>query len=261
MEKILYTGATSGIAKEVIKKIKNKYFIYVGVHTKKQLEIQKEKYKNEPYIQVIKLDLLNNNDINKIKKLDIDILICNAAVGYGGSITEIDINKLRENFEVNVFKNFELIQIVLKKMIKKDKGKIIIMSSLAGIMPLKFIGAYSATKASIIKLTQTLYKEMKMISKNIHISLILPGMYHTGFNQVMLENKYDWMNKKSYFKEEINLIRKKETTFWNLFERKKLNTITKQIIKSIKNNNKFIYTAPITQTLAANIISSHFFIK
>lgn len=135
------------------------------------------------------------------------------------------------------------------------------MSSLAGIMPLKFIGAYSATKASIIKLTQTLYKEMKMISKNIHISLILPGMYHTGFNQVMLENKYDWMNKKSYFKEEINLIRKKETTFWNLFERKKLNTITKQIIKSIKNNNKFIYTAPITQTLAANIISSHFFIK
>lgn len=123
MEKILYTGTTSGTAKEVIKKIKNKYFIYVGVHTKKQLEIQKEKYKNEPYIQVIKLDLLNNNDINKIKKLDIDILICNAAVGYGGSITEIDINKLRENFEVNVFKNFELIQIVLKKMIKKIKEK------------------------------------------------------------------------------------------------------------------------------------------
>ena len=82
------------------------------------------------------------------------------------------MDKVRENFEVNVFSNFEIVQIVIKNMIKKDSGKIIMISSLAGILPLKFLGSYCATKSSIIMLTQVLKKEIKLISKNIKISLI-----------------------------------------------------------------------------------------
>lgn len=255
MERILYTGAASGIAKEVIKKIKHKYYIYVGVHNVKQLKLTKEKYKTEKNIEVLKLDITNKKDLEQIKNINIDILICNAAIGYGGSICEIDIKKVRENFEVNVFSNFKLVQIVLKKMMKKDSGKIIMVSSLAGIMPIKFLGVYSATKASINKLTQSLNKELKLLTKNIKISLVEAGMYKTGFNQVMLENKYEWMQKESYFKQELELIRKKENIFWNLFERKKIKSIVKQIIKSIENDNKFIYSAPISQRIIAKIYS------
>ena len=60
------------------------------------------------------------------------------------------------------------------------------MSSLIGLMPLKFLGVYSATKASIIHLTTTLKEELKLLDTNIKVVLIEPGMYHTGFNQVML---------------------------------------------------------------------------
>jgi len=255
MERILYTGAASGIAKEVIEKIKHKYYIYVGVHNEKQLELTKEKYKTEKNIEVLKLDITNKKDLEQIKNINIDILICNVAIGYGGSICEIDINKVRENFEVNVFSNFKLVQIVLKNMFKKDSGKIIMVSSLAGIMPIKFLGVYSATKASINKLTQSLNKELKLLTKNIKISLVEAGMYKTGFNQVMLENKYEWMQKESYFKQELELIRKKENIFWNLFEKKKMNSIVRQIIKSIENDNKFIYSAPISQRIIAKIYS------
>lgn len=253
MKTILYTGGTSGIAKEVIKKIKQKYYIYITVHNEKQLEITKKIYKNEKNIEIIKLDILNDKDIEKIKQLDIDIFISNIAIGYSGSIIEIDMNKVRETFEVNVFKNFELIQVILKNMIKKEKGKIIIMSSLAGLIPLKFQGAYSASKTSIIKLTQTLKKEMKLINKNIHISLIEPGFYYTGFNQVMFENKYDWMETKSLFQKELETIRKKETLLLRLLEHKNLNSIVKQIIKAINRNDKFIYSAPISQRIISKI--------
>ena len=51
----------------------------------------------------------------KIEGLDIDILVCNAATGEGGSIVEIPMSLVRHNFEVNVFSNFELIQKVLNK--------------------------------------------------------------------------------------------------------------------------------------------------
>ena len=58
MKTILYTGASSGIAKEVIKKLKNDYFIYVTVHNEKQLELVSKKYQNESNIKCLKLCLI-----------------------------------------------------------------------------------------------------------------------------------------------------------------------------------------------------------
>jgi len=251
---ILITGARSGIAAKVINKLKDEnYNIYVTVKDELQLKRIKKIYKNYKNITCLKLDMLNNSDIKKIENLDIDILYSNAAIGYGGSVAEIDINKTKENFEVNVFNNFKLIQIVLKKMIKNNKGKIIITSSIAGILPINFLGSYCATKASINTLSKCLKNELKLINKNIKISLILPGMYHTGFNQVMLENKYN-DSKDSYFKSEIELIRKKENIFFNLFELKKYDSIVNKIYKAIKSDNpKYIYTAPLYQYIFAKI--------
>lgn len=255
MKKILYTGARSGIAINTINKIMNdNYYIYLTVHTDKQLEYIKEKYKNNKNIECFKLDITDKEDKEKLKKLDIDILINNAAIGEGGSLAEIDMDRVRDNFEVNVFSFFEIVQIVLKKMIEKDSGKIIIMSSLASIIPLNFLGSYCGSKASISHMTRILNNEIKLISKNIKIVLIEPGMYHTGFNQVMLDNKYN--NIDSYFNEQIKLIRKKENLIFSLLEKKKYDSIGNKIVKAIKcNNPKFIYRAPFFQSLGTKIYS------
>lgn len=255
MKKILITGARSGIGNALVNSIIDKeYYIYLTVHNGSQLNVVKEKYKGYSNIKCLKLDVTLENDRLKIEKLDIDILVNIAGIGYGGSISEIPMNKVRENFEVNVFSSFELVQIVLKQMIMKKKGKIIIMSSLAGILPLNFLGSYCATKASIIQLTTTLKNELKLLNTNIKIVLIEPGMYHTGFNQVMLENKYDWMKEKSYFENELNLIRKRENLFFGLLEKNKLNSIVKKMVKAIEAENpKFIYRSPFMQVLGAKI--------
>lgn len=254
MKTILYTGASSGIAKEVIKKLKNDYFIYVTVHNEKQLELVSKKYQNESNIKCLKLDITNYKDREQITNLDIDILINNAAIGYGGSISEINMNKVRDNFEVNVFSSFEIVQIVLKQMIKKEKGKIIIMGSLAALIPINFLGVYCATKTSIQKLTISLRNELKIINSNIKIILIEPGLYHTGFNQVMLNNKYDFMEKNSYFEEELNFIRKKENILFNLLEQKNSDSIVDKIVTAVNNPNpKVIYRAPFYQAIGSKI--------
>ena len=125
MKTILMTGARSGIAADVIKKIKTKnYKIYVAVHTDTQCKRIKKIYKNDKNIYCIKLDVTDKENIKKLNKIDVDILISSAAIGDGGSISEIKMDKVRENFEVNMFSNFEIVQIVIKNMIKKDSGKI-----------------------------------------------------------------------------------------------------------------------------------------
>lgn len=256
MKKILVTGARSGIINKVIDKIINDYFIYLTVHTDKELEIVKQKYKDNKNIKCFKLDITNNKDINKIKKLDIDILISNAAIAESGSVAEVKIDKMRENFETNVFSNFKVVQIILKNMIKKGKGKIIMMGSLAGKIPIPFAGTYSATKASIIKLTEALNLELKLLKEKINTVLILPGLYDTGFNKLMFDKKYEFMDIETYFKNQIDLIKKSENIVLKLFEKKNLDSIVNKIVKAIeKENPKFIYSAPISQNIFAKIVS------
>lgn len=248
---ILITGARSGIASSLIDLlIPTKHTIYVSVRTKLQLKRVQEKYKNISNIHCLKLDVTEPMDIEKIDHIRIDCLISNAAIGYGGSISEIDIDKVRETFEVNVFSNFLLVQKVLKQMMVRKTGRIIMISSLAGIVPIPFLGSYCASKASIKKLTECIQLELMYLKTNIKVVLIEPGFYHTGFNQVMFENKNI---KSSYFQEEIDLIQKQEK-FLTLLEQKNLNTIGKKIKKAIfMKQPKTIYRAPFYQAIIAKI--------
>lgn len=257
--KVLITGAASGIGLEVANKLFLKgHEVIITTHTIKQANFLRKKINKK--FKIMKLDITKESDRKKVKNLNIDVLVNHAGIGMGGSISEIPMEKVRENFEVNVFSSFELMQIVLKQMINKGSGKIFITSSLLGIVPMRFLGVYSATKASIISLATALRSELKLIKSNINISLIEPGAYHTGFNQVMLENKYSWMEKKSYFKEYLDEIREKENKIFKFIEKKNLDSITNKIVEAVESENpKFIIRAPILQVIGIKLYA--FFTK
>ena len=253
LKKVLYTGAASGIAARVIEKIKNDYFIYVTVHNSMELKRVKEKYKNEQNIICFKLDITNDLDLETVKKLDIDILINNAAISNGGSIINMDLNLLEQVFETNVFGTFKLTQIVIQNMLKKGSGKIINMSSLAGLVPISFIGPYSASKASITNLSIVLQKELSLINDKIRIIIIEPGVYKTGFNEYMFLNKYN-DNFKEYFDDVIYKIKSKEVFIQNYIELKNYKSIVNKIVKAINSDNqKTIYKAPLIEAILAKI--------
>ncbi len=139
-------------------------------------------------------------------------------------------------------------------MLKKKTGKIINMASLAGLIPIPYLGSYCATKASIIKMTEALALELKDIKTDIQVCLIEPGLYYTGFNQVMLENKYTWMQLDSYFQNQISKIQKRENLVCSILEKKSLNSIVNQILKAIEANKvKLIYRAPMFQVIGAKL--------
>lgn len=257
MKKILFTGSRSGIAKATIDRLKNmEYYIYATVENEKQMEAMNRIYKEDDNVESFVLDITKKEDQEKIKSLDIDILVCNAAIGYGGSLAEMNVNLIRDTYEVNVFSSLELIQTVLKSMIRKKYGKIIIMSSLAGIYPIRFIGGYSSSKASLIKIAETLKKELGMLDDNIDVCLVLPGFYYTGFNQVMFENKYPSMNIDSYFKAQIEAVRNRENFIHNFIEKRQLNSIVRQILYAVENNTgRFLYKAPFLQVVFVKLYS------
>ena len=171
--KILITGAASGIGYLTALTLAERgYFIYLTVHTKKEEENLKERLKDAKNIEVLKIDITNELDRKKVLSLNVDCLFNNAAVGLGGSIIEANMNKVRESFEVNVFSSFNLLQMVIRQMIDKNEGRIIIMSSLASSFTFPFMGIYSATKASISSITKALQKELFFIGTNVKVVLI-----------------------------------------------------------------------------------------
>lgn len=253
MEKILFTGAKSGIAQSVIKKLLNdNYYIYITVHTKKEEKRIKGRYAGLKNVSCFKLDVTNSADREKLENLDIDILVSNAAVGFGGSIIEIPTSKIRENFEVNFFANIEIVQIVINKMLKKNKGKVIIMTSIAGIIPIEFLGSYCCTKSSLIMLAKVLKKELKLLKTNVKVKIIEPGIYKTGFNEVMLDNKD--LDSSKYFKDLKEKIELKEYLLFHVMGKDRLDSISRKIVKAIKSNSdKFVYSAPLSQKIFAKL--------
>ncbi|MDQ3076256.1 MAG: SDR family NAD(P)-dependent oxidoreductase [bacterium] len=247
---ILITGAGSGIGKaSALALARRGHKVIATTHTEEQAislltEIRNENLSTEAF----KLDITESNDREKVLNYKIDVFINNAAIGQTGSLAEVPVDRIRKNFEVNVFSTIEITQLVLRNMLKQNNGTVLFVSSLAGRLPSAFLNPYSMTKFALSGGVAALRKEIKMISKNVHISLIEPGAYATGFNQKMLATKYQWMDKDSYFYKIIPTLQANETRNFELIEQKTTDSIVQKIVLTSESKNpKTRYVAPFYQ--------------
>lgn len=251
--KILIVGATSGIGFSIANKLLEKgNDVYIGVHKENQMKFLKEKLKEENLnMNVFQLNVKEFKDRKKINEINPDCLVIHDSIGKGGSILEMDIDVLRENYETNIFSNFLLLKEYYELKTKNhEKGKIFVTSSIAGYLPIPFLGCYTSSKAAISMLCKVLNYELKYLNKNITISLIEPGAYHTGFNQVMIDNKELYSYKDSKIYKNMNKINRIQRNLFRLIEKDNLNDLTNKIVKEIeKDKPKFKIRRPISQSI------------
>ncbi len=231
MKKILITGAGTGIghaaALALAKKGHHVYATTVDDQQAKQLNALAGR---ELKIESFKLDVTSEEDRQKIAKLELDVFLSNAGVGFSGSLAELNLELVRKNFEVNVFGALRLMQIALKGMIARKRGTVMFVSSVGGRIPFPFLGSYCMTKYSLEVAAETLRAEMEMLGAGIQVCLIEPGPYHTGFNQSILGNKFDWMGKDSYFADKIEFLKGDDAAKLKEMETTDLSSIIDKIV-------------------------------
>jgi short-subunit dehydrogenase len=134
--KILLTGATSGFgAGTALGLAKAGHHVMAGGETWQQVTALRERAEQEKVkLTVIKLDLLDALDIDHAAQLEIDTLVLNAGVQESGALVDIPLERVRHSFEVNVFGHLALAQRLIPGMMKHKSGKIIWVSSQAGLM-------------------------------------------------------------------------------------------------------------------------------
>ncbi|KAF9500237.1 NAD(P)-binding protein [Pleurotus eryngii] len=108
----------------------------------------------------------------------IDVLVNNAGYGYPGLVEEGGTDWIRLQFETNFFGLMEVTNAVLPHMRSKRKGTLVNMGSRSAWKPeVPFIGPYSASKAAVHAITETLSIELAQFG--IRVLLVEPGGFST----------------------------------------------------------------------------------
>ena len=109
----------------------------------------------------------------------IDVVVSNAGFGLFGAIEETEEAQARQQFDVNLFGTLWAIQAALPHLRRQGGGRILVTSSIAGIITFPTAGIYNATKWAVEGLTETLASEVAGFG--IKVTLIEPGGYDTDW--------------------------------------------------------------------------------
>jgi short-subunit dehydrogenase len=252
---ILITGAATGIGRATLERLlmRGKYHLIAAVETAEQLKLLNKEENTD--VEILKLDVTQPKDRDVLMEKNIDILIHNAGVGYTGSLYDVPLEKIRHNFEVNLFGILEINKLLLPKMVERGRGRIIAISSIAGRIPLPFFGPYNMTKYALSVGMEDLRNELESIESGVSVSVVEPGAYHTGFNQQMVETRREYTQKDSPFYPGLEKRIQKDLKQFELLEVKNLDSIVRQIVKAIEDDKpKFRYTAPWWQSLGVQLL-------
>lgn len=190
----IITGGSRGIGKGVASAFaKEGAYLILSSRTVSELEAAKgelESYGTR--IEIFPADVSHPKEAANLvdfaleKFGSIDILVnCAGIYGPIGFVTDIDTEKWIEAIHINLYGTFLCIKAVLPTMIKNKRGKIINLSGGGAVSPLPRFSAYSASKAAVVRLTETLAEEVK--EYNIDINAIAPGAVNTRLLDEVLE--------------------------------------------------------------------------
>ena len=185
----IITGGSEGLGFEIAKK-----FILAGAsiticsRNKKNLKsaefkLKKLLNKNQKLLTIV-ADISKENDVKKLIKItirklgDCSILVNNAGIyGPKNKLEKISWKEWKKTIEINLFGSVLMCKELINHFKKKRYGKIIQLSGGGATNPLPYLSAYAASKAGIIRFSETLANEVA--NYNISVNAIAPGALNT----------------------------------------------------------------------------------
>jgi NADP-dependent 3-hydroxy acid dehydrogenase YdfG len=134
-------------------------------------------------------DVTNPDDMNALVARAVaeygrlDVMICNAGIGFHGSLAESTPDIARRLFDVNVLGTIYAARAAHQQFARQNSGHIIAMSSVAGVRGGAGMSLYSATKAAQVKFIESLRTEF--LDTGLRASVIYPVSARTEFRATM----------------------------------------------------------------------------
>ena len=191
----IVTGASRGIGRSVVLKLSSLgadvAVVYAGSADKaaEVCEIARESGVRAESFQCDVSDFTAAKEMVEAVKQTfgtVDILVNNAGITRDGLIMTMKEDAFDSVIDVNLKGAFNVIRHCVSIFVKKRQGKIINISSVAGIMGNAGQANYSASKAGLIGLTKSVARELS--SRNVCCNAIAPGFINTDMTENIDEN-------------------------------------------------------------------------
>ena len=179
----IITGASTGIGRSLSIKLSEKYFVYLISRNKENLNKTKKLIDIEGNnSKIIVSDISKNESINDIysqieNKEKIELLINNAGIGVFKNITDTTIKDWNNTINTNLRGSFLMTKMIIDNLKSKKNGKIVFISSVAGLQPYKNSAAYVASKYGLRGFASALREELRDF--NVKVMTIFPGAVNT----------------------------------------------------------------------------------
>lgn len=190
---VLITGGTDGLGRAgaILLAEKGYHVFATGRSPEKLADLKRVAQERKLPLEPLEMDVTDDASVSGgvgqvLEKAGaIDVLINNAGVGFMAVIEELRLEDLRRQYETNVFGVLRVTQAVLPKMRERRQGRILMMSSVAGIVTPPTYGAYSSSKHALEALSNAL--RLELFPFGIDVVLIEPGYIMTGFQTAAKE--------------------------------------------------------------------------
>ena len=191
----LITGASRGIGRAIaINLAANGASIAINYNENEEAAIETKKLvdTNQVPSTILKANVADSDDVKKMineteKKLGpIDLLVTNAGIAETEEVADMSIETWKNIMAVNVDGTLFPILELIPGMIKRNFGRIVCISSIAGIGMRPQLVSYGTSKAAVMALVRNL---AGAIAPQIRINSVAPGLIETDMIQIMSEEK------------------------------------------------------------------------
>jgi short-subunit dehydrogenase len=110
---------------------------------------------------------------------DVDLLVCNAGIGWAGELDQMPMSTLDELVEVNLTAHLRLTRLLLPAMVERGVGHLVFVSSIAGSMGVADEAVYAGTKAGLRTFASSV--RLAVAGRGVGVSVVVPGVVATPF--------------------------------------------------------------------------------
>jgi uncharacterized protein len=189
----LVTGASSGIGESIVRALASEGVpVVVVARRRDRLEALAGELAG---VEVFVADLTVTDDLERVVErvrsasAPVDLVVNNAGFGTSGDFVDLDPGRLRREVRLNVGALTALSHAALSAMVPRGRGFLLNVSSVAGFQPAPRLAVYSATKAYVTSLSESLHEEVR--GAGVHVCALCPGLTRTEFQQVSNPDRHE----------------------------------------------------------------------
>lgn len=182
----LITGASSGIGYELAAELaRNGYDLVICAEDGRLQEATEQLRQLGAQVESVQADLRHSHAVEELYALvraadrPLELAALNAGVGSGGRFVDTDLADDLSIVQLNVASTVHLMKLVLRDMVERNSGRVLVTSSTASTMPGPFEAVYNASKSFVQSFAEALQQELKETS--VTVTSLMPGPTDTDF--------------------------------------------------------------------------------